>query len=190
MPFAAQIPLYSRGVGTYDGAAMDTHPDERLPYLELARQEARVVRELPASELRRLTELAPGVGTLSVDMVFSKDDTGRPWVQGTLTSILRPTCQRCLAAGDWPVRLTFRLCIVRDGTVASELAEQADVLGAESESVSIADVIEDELLLAVPERLCSEEPCPNAPALSFPAGEAPVDEARDNPFDVLSQLKR
>ena len=94
MPFAAQIPLYSRGVGTYDGAAMDTHPDERLPYLELARQEARVVRELPASELRRLTELAPGVGTLSVDMVFSKDDTGRPWVQGTLTSILRPTCQR------------------------------------------------------------------------------------------------
>lgn len=169
---------------------MDTHPDERLPYLELARQEARVVREMPASEFGRLSAVAPGIGPLTVDMTFSKDDAGRPWVQGTLSAVLRPTCQRCLGAYDWPVRLDFRLCIVRNGSLASELAEEVDVLVAEAEAVSIADVVEDELLLALPERLCTEEPCPHAPALSYPADEAPEPEAGDNPFHVLSRLKR
>jgi len=170
--------------------AMNTHPDEALPYLELARQGARVVREFPAEKLERLAAVAPGRGTLHLDMRFSMDGDGRPWVTGTAEVLVAATCQRCLGRFDRPMTAAFELCIVRNPVSASELATEADVLMLETGELTLAQVVEDELLLEVPERLCEADPCPYAPPLEFPAPDAPEPEETDNPFHVLSQLKR
>jgi uncharacterized protein len=168
---------------------MTTRPDERLPFLNLARRDARVVRSLPAGELERLAAIAPPVGALQVDLTFHLDQQGRARVTGTAESVARVTCQRCLEAFEQPLRVEVDVRVIRDPALASSLAEKADVLVVETESVTIADVVEDELILGLPERLCREEPCPHAPEMNFPASEAEP-ERRDNPFSVLSELKR
>lgn len=170
--------------------AMNTHPDEPLPYLELARQGARVVREFPAEALGRLAEVAPGRGTLHLDMRFSMDGDGRPWVTGTAAVTVAATCQRCLGQFDRPMTAAFELCIVRNPATASELAAEVDVLMLDHDVLTPSQVVEDELLLDLPERLCDTDPCPHAPSLEFPAPDAPDPEETDNPFHVLSQLKR
>ena len=54
-------------------------------------------------------------------------------------------------------------------------------------TLDVAELIEDELLLALPMRACVEERCANRPPLEYgPAVEAD----QDNPFAVLSELKQ
>ena len=168
---------------------MTTPPDERLPYLDLARQGARVSRSVQPERLRRLDGIAPGRGPLHVDMTFDLDGHARPWVSGTVEVTVAATCQRCLEQFDHQMRERFELCITRDPEQASELAAEADVLVVEADAVSVADVVEDELILGLPERLCTETPCPHAPAMEYPAKEPnPADD--DNPFRVLSKLRQ
>ncbi len=168
--------------------AMSTRPDERLPYLELARQGARVERSVQAGDLTRVAEIAPGLAPLHARMSFRLDAQGRPWVAGTASTRVLATCQGCLEELPHDMQVEFDLCIVRDPDVASALAEEMDVLVADSDTLSVADVVEDELILSLPERLCTETPCPRAPARSFP--EQQPEAAQDNPFKVLSELKR
>jgi uncharacterized protein len=168
---------------------MNTRPDERLPDLELARQGARVVRSVQAGELTRLADIAPGRGVLNVEMSFDLDAQGHPWVTGSAHVVLEATCQRCLEQFDHPMQADFALCIVQDPDLASALADEVDVLVADTDTVTIATVVEDELILSLPERLCSETPCPYLPALEYPAGES-TEPSHDNPFQVLSVLKQ
>lgn len=168
--------------------AMNTRPDERLPYLELARQGARVVRSLEANRLQRLAEIASGHDELRVELRFDVDGQGRPWVRAATDVTVRAACQRCLETFDHRMQAAFELCILNDADEASALAAEADVLVADSEAITVADVVEDELILALPERLCREIPCPHAPPLAYPADDAP--EENDNPFQVLAELKR
>lgn len=169
---------------------MDTGPDERLPYLELARQGARVERRLPADLLPRLAEIAPGLGELRLELSFSLDGDGRPWVSGSATLSVQATCHRCLGDFEHPMRVPLKLCIVVEQALASELADTVDVLVAEGEFVSLGEVVEDEIILRLPERLCTEEPCAHAPPTRFPAPDAAEPQREDNPFAVLSELKK
>jgi uncharacterized protein len=173
--------------------AMTTPPDERLAYANLARQGAHVQRRLPAAALPRLGAIAVGKGVIDVDLKFRLDGSGRPRVEGRVSQLVETACQRCLERFDHRLSVEFDVCIMREGAAATEAAERTDVLVAEGESVSIADIVEDELLLGLPDRLCRTEPCPHAPALSYPAaGEEPADEPAESasPFSVLSKLKR
>jgi uncharacterized protein len=169
---------------------MNTGPDERLPFLELARQGARVERSLPAAQLPRLAQIAPGVGELQLELAFSLDGDGRPWVSGSAVLSVEATCQRCLEDFEHDMRVPVKLCIVVEQTLASELADSVDVLVAQGETVSLADVVEDEIILRLPERLCTEEPCWHAPPMWYPAPDAAEPQRDENPFAVLSELKK
>lgn len=175
---------------------MDTRPDERLAYPDLAKQSAQVKRLLEPDQLPRLCQLAPPQGPVDVEMRFYLAADGRPRVQGHARTLVAAECQRCLETLERPLRVDFDVCIVTDPELASELAEGVDVLLAEGGSVSVAEVVEDELILSLPERLCESEPCPLAPSLAYPAGGEAADGAadkpahKDNPFDVLAELKR
>jgi len=172
--------------------AMTTPADERIAYATLARQGARVERDLQADALSRLAQVAPGVSAAAVVLDFRLDESGRPWVHGRVEQTVAATCQRCLELLERRIAVAFDLCIVREGSAASELAEQADLLVVDADTVSIADIVEDELLLGLPDRLCQEEPCGLAPALSYPATEQEAVDAAaaaSGPFSVLAQLK-
>lgn len=148
---------------------MATPIDDRLSFPALARQRGRVDRQIAAGALTRLAAEAPGLGPLDVALTFRMDDQGRPWVAGSAKQTVNAVCQGCLDERPYVLDVAFDLCMLPEGAAAQAAAERHDVLIVEGESVAIADIVEDELLLALPERLCEALPCPHAPAVSFPA---------------------
>ncbi len=168
---------------------MTTRPDERLAYRDLAKQGARVTRSLQADELPRLQQVAPVRRALDVVLEFSLDSHSRPWVRGHATGVVGAECQRCVESGDVALRADFELCILTDDEAASALAAESDVLTASGPTISVAEVVEDELLLGLPEQLCEAEPCPNMPSLQYPASAVAADDAADNPFRVLERMR-
>lgn len=170
--------------------AMNTRPDERFAFRQLARHGACVVRSLQADRLPRLADLAPPLGAMTAELHFFADADGRTWVSGTASVRVRATCQRCLESDGQAVNVDFRVCVVTDPALATRLAGQCDVLMAGSDSLTVAEVVEDELILSLPERLCVQEPCPRAPAMAYPADTGAAAEVADSPFHALSILKQ
>lgn len=188
---------------------MATPTDDRLSFSALARQQGRIERQIAGGVLTRLEAEAPVEGALSVTLSFRMDSLGRPWVTGSAKQLVTATCQGCLVERSHLLEVDFDLCMLPEGPAAQAASERYDVLTVDGDTVTIADIVEDELLLALPERLCEALPCPHAPVGSFPAdgAQARVDnnrvdsnradnnsetspKAAQNPFGVLAALKR
>ena len=168
--------------------AMKTRQDELLVYRELARRRAKISRRLDEASLPRWSALTQDEWMVEVELEFSLDDTGLAWVHGDFVARAGVLCQRCLEVLNTGYAGSVALCIVSDDARAAELAQTCDVLLATGDELAIADIIEDELLLAIPEQLCSEEPCERQPVMTYPADDEPA-EAPAGPFAVLSKLK-
>lgn len=184
--------------------AMATPPDERLPYAVLARQGARLERSLQPGSLARLDEVAPARGPVTVGLEFRRDGEGRCWVRGRASQRVDALCHRCLERFERELEAGFDLCIVPEGADLTGMSGGADLLTVGGDTVSVAEIVEDELLLGLPERLCVKDPCLHMPGLVYPAVDGAemdldvgmdVDEVasgrqRNRPFDILAQLKR
>ena len=175
--------------------AMNTRPDERLSYLDLARQGARVERRLAPEELPRLSSIARVLQPVDVVLEFARDELGRARVTGRVETRVQATCQRCLQDVERTIGARLALLVVSEHE-ARQLGGELDVHTVEGGSVSCAGLVEDELILALPERLCRDEPCAFAPALSYPATDtgkaretAGDGNLKENPFSVLAALK-
>lgn len=161
---------------------------------ELARKGGQFSGEIPLAAFPRLRSLVLGDGPVAVALAFTRDSEGRSRVQGRAT--LAPTlrCQRCLEPTVRNLDVTIDLCIVRSDEQAAELAETLDPFVLGDDEVSIVDLIEDDLLLGLPNQVCDAyDVCPNRPELSFPVGDVTGSDekepARPNPFGVLAELK-
>jgi uncharacterized protein len=99
------------------------------------------------------------------------------------------TCQRCLQPFEQPLDVDCRLRFVRDEAQAEALdAESEDDVLALPRWLDARELIEDELLLALP-LVPRHERCPQTLPMSV---ELTSDEAkfdRPNPFAVLKSLK-
>jgi uncharacterized protein len=80
----------------------------------------------------------------------------------------------------------FRLVVVQGYDEAGQVDESLEPLLAEEGSIRLLDLVEDELLLALP-AVALHDQC-EAPA--FDDGEISVDEPRENPFAALERLKK
>ncbi|MGD8416320.1 MAG: YceD family protein [Pseudomonadales bacterium] len=184
---------------------MNTRPQECLPYLELARQEARITRQIGLCELPRLETLvvdgivAESDAALTVDLRFGRTPEGLVRVQGSIRGTVGLTCQRCIQG--LPHRLDIELddLIVESESMASRVDAVAGAVGcdqalivANGTEISVPEIVEDEILLGLPEWLCTEEPCERVPGLAYPADTgasgAGDDGAAESPFRVLSDL--
>jgi uncharacterized metal-binding protein YceD (DUF177 family) len=183
-------------------AAMNTRPQEGLSYRDLARQQARICRQIDLGTLDRLKGL---VGQESpefeVTLQFSMDSRGLCRVDGTVRGEITLSCHGCAESLVHSLSLSFGCLIAESEAMADRLTEgeevpPADVLVAEGTEISIGQIVEDEILLSLPERLCTSSPCERAPSLSYPAvstgsdGEAAgEDSGEESPFSVLRALK-
>jgi len=175
--------------------AMKTRQDEPLRYVELARQGARIERSLAGNDLPRWSQLVDGAEHewhVQAVLEFSIDDRGLIWAKGRYESRAGLLCTRCSEVLEHVFSGEISACIVDNESRADELAADCDVLIAEGGLVSLAEIVEDELLLAVPEQLCDTSECERLLPLSYPAAgaEAPTaDDEKENPFEVLARLK-
>ncbi len=176
--------------------AMNTRPDESLPFLDLARQKARISRQIRLEHLPRLAEFS-AVGSdaaLDVTLTFRFDSEGHVRVFAEVTGTLVVDCSGCAEACEFALGLSFECAVAQSEEQADDFSHSDDVVVADGSEISVATLVEDEVLLSIPERLCTSLPCERAPSVHYPALPAsesmPEDDgANENPFGILAGLK-
>lgn len=170
---------------------------ERLPeYIDplyLADKRAELKGQMLLSSLDRIADiLHDDTGTVAVELIFSRE--GRlAKIEGQLQAVLQLKCQNCLQALTWPLQNSFKLGIVSSIEQADKLPEDYEpLLVAEEQKIPLKDIIEDELLLALPAFPKHQHNCFAAEHLidknTVPlASKQPA--ATENPFAILAQLK-
>lgn len=168
---------------------------DRLPEfidpLQLADKRGVIKGTMSLSALRRLADaLHSNDGVVAVELFFGRD--GRlAKIEGRIATVLQLQCQNCPGAVDWPFDSPVKLGIVTSIDQAELLSEVYEPLLVETDTVSLKDIIEDELLLSLPRFAKHQHRCfalePGAgPVDSQAAAESP---AANNPFSVLAALK-
>lgn len=166
---------------------------ERLPEfidpLRLAAQGRLLNGQLALSQMQRLTPtLASTRGTVDIQLEFGQDGQNISYLRGQIRANLELICQRCLQALAFSLEAEPCLGIVTSQTQADRLPEQYEPLLVDDDLISLAAVIEDEVLLSLPAIPKHEnEDCLDLTQYTEPelAEEAP----RKNPFTLLKRLK-
>ncbi|MCU7853465.1 MAG: DUF177 domain-containing protein [Candidatus Thiodiazotropha sp. (ex Monitilora ramsayi)] len=147
----------------------------------------------PLDSLPRLSAcLLDRAGEVAFDLHFQRDLQRRATLTGVISAVLVLECQRCLEAVDLPVETEMAIAFVEGYDQAAQLPEELDPCMVEDGQVQFMDLIEDELLLMLPQ-VAMHEPDVCQKPLTEMADEKPaVQDAQtgENPFAVLSELKR
>jgi len=155
---------------------------EYINPLLFAEQRRRLQGTVSVGDLARLADaLMDRGGHVAVDLAFGKD--GRTVViTGSIKAELTLQCQCCLEALGWPVAAEVKLAVVGSIDAAGLLPDEYEPLVLEGDQLAVADIVQDELLLAIPY-------CPQ----HSQCGAAAPQEHRDtpertNPFGILADL--
>lgn len=144
--------------------------------------------QLPLSALSRLRGLLLDEdGTARYSLQFDRDALQVAYVELQVEAELPLACQRSLERFVLPVRIVQRLGLIREEADEAGLpADYEPLLVPDDGMLSPVELIEDELILAVP-------PVPVAPgseAVEREWGPAEGQAPRANPFAALEALKK
>lgn len=164
----------------------------RLDPLKAADRGLSLQGEIALASLERLAPLLlENDGDVSCQFAFYRDENGARKLRLSYRAELVLSCQRCLGPVKQLVEGESLLHLV-DADVQTENPDE-DVLLVGTEEVYLADILEDELLLALPliPRHATLEECePDATHWLQPDDEKGTIEAQTgNPFDILKNLK-
>lgn len=164
------------------------HVDPR----KLADRAANLEGGWPITQFSRLCEqLVSDAGDVHARLVFGRDEQGLIVMRGELEVEVQMVCQRCLEPATLPVHSEFVYAVLREGASQDSLPKGYDALEVGEEPLDLLELIEDELLLALPIVPAHDPDACQHPAGFAAAPEPSVNEvSRSNPFDVLAQLKR
>jgi uncharacterized protein len=148
---------------------------------------------LPIASMARLREaLASSDGIVEYAMDFGRDELGISYIDVRAHASLNVVCQRSLEPFALPVSVSTRLGLIRHERDEAGLPPECEpLLVAEDGRMHLADVVEDELLLALP--LVPVNPESRLPdeVTSHESEAESSDEGRsENPFAVLRELKK
>ncbi|MDE2478698.1 MAG: DUF177 domain-containing protein [Betaproteobacteria bacterium] len=157
----------------------------------LAAEGASLERVYALAELPRVQDLlADRAGNLQARFVFAKSASGRAGASVEVEAVAQLVCQRCLSG--FPCTIAARSEIeFASAAAAAEDPQASELYVLEDGLASLAEIAEEEFLLAVPlAPACSApERCGRAPRGE--AGEAAgteVTRERVRPFDALREL--
>ena len=178
----------------YHTAPMSGPRAEEVDVFLLAAQGGALERRFPLSDFDRLRGVlvAPRVAEareVRARLTFSEEQ-GRPVALVEVEASLPLTCQRCLQQVSWPVTSATRLAFVDATAAASAEVDGRDAFETRAGHVKLIDVVEEELLLALP--LVATHTAPAACEVLAPPGAAPQQastaERAQRPFEGLKEL--
>ena len=173
---------------------------QRLPLevdpFRLATREEHLQGTIPLKQMKRLiSALSSGEGEVFIDVVFSVDINRVVLLTGNIKTDTKLICQRCMGEMELPIALDFQLAFVRSEAEMERLPEGYEVTLIEDTPVMLSDIIEDEILLALPsipkhlDDNCSSDNMAKG-WNSQQANETNTESVeQDNPFDILASLK-
>jgi uncharacterized protein len=167
----------------------DKFPDLIDP-IALAEKRTILSGKLRAGELERVSKLvASNDACIEFHISFGKE-AKTPVVSGKIKTDLLIECQSCLETFTMQLLIDFKLGVVTSLEEADRLEIECEPLLYHGEKISLKTMIEDEVLLALPDYPKHDYKClekQNSRCDDFKQ-EVSRNEAL-NPFSVLSKLK-
>ncbi|RDL45904.1 hypothetical protein DN730_02310 [Marinomonas piezotolerans] len=135
--------------------------------------------------------LASNEGDAFVHLSFRVDEDRRYIATGSIKSTVQVECQRCLEPTSVELEIDLSIGFVYDEDHAKNLPGDYDPVVMTDGEVVLADMVEQELLLALPIVAYHPESGCNPVALKYASStdDAPDDEIKPNPFSILADLK-
>ncbi len=131
---------------------MSRHLPDRINPYYLASIGAELVGELDAVRLERLQQAVDGVvGSVPVTLSFSKNDFNASVITGAISAEVTVKCERCLEPMQVVLRSTPALMVLESEQLADQLAGDWEPLIVGDEPISLVDLVEDELLMQLPD---------------------------------------
>jgi uncharacterized protein len=143
---------------------------------------------LPLAGFKRLRDsLAAHSGEVTYELEFGKDEIGVAHLRVRADAILPLTCQRSLEVFGLPVHVDAKLgLIAREADEAALPSDYEPLLTADGQ-ISPAEVIEDELILALP--VVPLKPGAEDASRVWGDTNEMQDDAEENPFAALKKMK-
>ena len=172
---------------------------QRLPLevdpLRLATRGDHLQGTIPLKQMKRLVSaLSSGEGEVLVDVEFSVDINQVTIVAGKIQTDTKLICQRCMEEMEFPIALDFQLAFVKSEAEMERLPEGYEATLIDNTTMMLSDIIEDEILLALPpipkhlDESCSSDSVAEGWGSQQNEPDTEIVE-RDNPFDILASLK-
>jgi uncharacterized protein len=164
----------------------------RAPVDTLVGTEAAIDFRIPLAELPRVShELSAADGEAEGKVRFSRQ-LGQAVADLEVVAQPEVICQRCMQAMRWPVKVKSRIALVSDYSAADRVPEGLEVFLVEGDSVSVRDLVDEEVLLALPHVARHEEgsEC-SGREMQLPGHEEQAEEAGSDvqkPFAQLGEL--
>src|SRR5881394_1932384 len=122
----------------------------RAPVDSLVGTEAAIDFTIPLAELPRVShELSATDGDATGRVRFSRQQ-GLAVADLEVSAQPEVVCQRCMQPMRWPVNLNSRIALVSDYAAADRVPEGLEVFLVEADSVSVRDLVDEEIMLALP----------------------------------------
>lgn len=155
---------------------------------QLAAHNERLEGELVLAALPRLLALNCTGGSVSLVLEGGIDEKNVRFLKGRLRADVELICQRCLC----PLRLTLDtavcLGLARSEAEVNRLPDSYEPLLTSEDKISLPELVEDELLLALPQ-IPRHEDWRECEANGYVAPiHAPVEAQRRQPFAALERL--
>ncbi|PID41557.1 MAG: hypothetical protein CSB48_14340 [Proteobacteria bacterium] len=160
--------------------------------IKFAEQHVELEGIIPFERFTRLPGLVRSEqGDVAARLLFGKDEQGRILVTGSVQVELLLECQRCL--GDLPYKLEAEVClaVVFSDDKAKNLPREYDPYIVDGYDLNIAEMVEEEILLALPAFGYHESGECSLDYKAGDEGEQVPDQSveKTGPFSVLSELK-
>lgn len=167
---------------------------DRLPKyidpLHLADKRSVLKGFIPLNCFDRLASLLPDdSGSIAVDLAFGREGK-LAVIEGKIEAKLRLVCQNCLQDLVWPVDNGIKLAVVSSIDEADRLPGDYEPLLLEEEKILLKDIVEDELLLILPQYPKHPHDCLGRSGDSDETrSELQNSQSdRENPFSILTHL--
>ncbi|GGX81361.1 hypothetical protein GCM10007160_05850 [Litchfieldella qijiaojingensis] len=161
------------------------------PY-RLAAQDERLEGLVALETFERLAlDAGTQEGDCQVRLDFGIDAQGRRIIEGWLEAEVRLPCRRCLEAMPVQIESHFLLGVVTDDALAAELPSSHEPVLVENEQLNLLTVLEDELILSLPQVVYHDEAqCGvSRDQLTSGADSEASEKPAASPFEVLRTLK-
>jgi len=114
--------------------------------------QARMLKgKVPISELQRFGAMLVDVdGNIDLDLSFSKGKQGRTLILGRARVTVGLICQNCMQAFRESLDCDINFQIVSNDREHELFEDDVDTVVCENIEISLADLIEDELIMSVP----------------------------------------
>lgn len=150
---------------------------------------------LRLAAMPRLVDLVdrPGAGDeIGFELALRRDEQGVARIEVHVAGQVPMTCQRTLRRYWQEIDSRSSLALIEDEALVDGLPEDLEAKLVPDGRLRLADVVEDELVLALPlvPRDPQSEPIEDPAEAVVESGNRPSEEtAQDNPFAVLEKLK-